>query len=453
MTPLSRAQLVSTSTWFRYSTRKFSIALLAGFFALCLNHQPAFSKVPHDMAYQGKLSDAAGAPLSGYVDLQLLIFGAPVAESPLYAEDHIGVELDENGTFSVRLGAGQPWVGQFDEKLFSGMNRYLEIVVDDEVLSPRQPLGSVPWALMANDVVIDDSTQVGAAIGSAQATADSALAGVIAIQEIVKAGWATPETPPAPQHAATADHATDAEHATTADQASYADYAAKAGHATSADHATTADHATVADRAIKADHAAVADYAHAAATAAHALRADTAATADTLSASLCSEGQILWKGPTGWQCIDLPSAAVPIFAMGRAATAYSSVLYAIGETAPYSTTLDDFDVILPRDGFLSDLVVSPRDLANLNGYSHPPVAGTVLVTTVVVNESETTLSVTHSFDSDGMNFVSNNSDRVPVRAGDRIVVKFEETGGVCMNSFNPQTGGTCGAYRAAFLLE
>ena len=123
------------------------------------------------------------------------------------------------------------------------------VSVDGQVLSPRQPLGSVPWALMAADVVIEDDNNVGAAISSAQTTADTALAKITAIQEIVQAGWAIPDDGQNTSHATTADHATDSEHATTADHATYADYAAKAGHATTADHASTANHAlaTVVD--------------------------------------------------------------------------------------------------------------------------------------------------------------------------------------------------------------
>lgn len=420
-------------------------ARYASLVGLCLLPLSAGAQVPQDMAYQGRLSDAVGAPLEGSVHLEMRVFEAPAAGTPLYAESHKGVSLDDEGTFSVRLGAGMPTTGSFDASLFKGLNRYLELVVDGQVLSPRQPLGSVPWALMAADVVIEDDNNVGAAISSAQTTADTALAKITAIQEIVQAGWPIPDDGQNTSHATTADHATDSEHATTADHASHADYAAKAGHATTADHASTANHA------IKADHAAMADYANAAATAAHATRADTAATAETLSPNLCSEGQILWKGPMGWECIDLPSAAVPIFAMGSAAPMGQSVAYAIGEAnLRYA---EGWGQILPRDGFLSDLVVSPRDLEPLNNHTHAPIAGTVLVATVVVNGSETTLSVTHTFDTDGMNLVSNTSDRIPVRTGDTVIIKFEETGGVCTSSFNPQTPGTCGHYRAAFLLE
>ena len=55
--------------------------------------------------------------------------------------------IDETGIFSVRLGAGSPLIGTFDAALFNAVNRYLEVVLDGAVLTPRQALGSVPYAL------------------------------------------------------------------------------------------------------------------------------------------------------------------------------------------------------------------------------------------------------------------------------------------------------------------
>ena len=111
----------------------------------------AGSDVPHDMNYQGRLTDAVGAPLSGPVNLELRIYDVLSAGSPLYAETHPAVALDDNGGFGVLFGTGTVSVGTFDASLFSGMNRYLEVVVDADVLTPRQPLSSVPWALVAEE--------------------------------------------------------------------------------------------------------------------------------------------------------------------------------------------------------------------------------------------------------------------------------------------------------------
>ncbi|HIF41993.1 MAG TPA: DUF1566 domain-containing protein [Planctomycetes bacterium] len=144
--------------------------------ALILVPLSSLAQVPHDTAYQGRLTDAVGAPLVGLVDLQLRIFDVPATGTALYMEDHAGVVLDDNGAFTVRLGTGSLKVGTFDGALFSGVNRYLEVVVDGEVLAPRQPVGSVPYALVAEDVVTDPATSnVGALIAATQGAADDAV--------------------------------------------------------------------------------------------------------------------------------------------------------------------------------------------------------------------------------------------------------------------------------------
>ena len=147
---------------------------------LALTPLSGFAEVPHDMAYQGRLTDAVGAPLAGPVNLKVGIFDVLSGGTALYTEDHVGVVLDNNGAFTVRLGTGSLKVGTFNPALFSGVNRYLEVVVDDETLAPRQPLASVPYALVAEvaeDVVVNPASNIGTVIANAQSTADAAAAG------------------------------------------------------------------------------------------------------------------------------------------------------------------------------------------------------------------------------------------------------------------------------------
>jgi len=71
-------------------------------------------------------------------------------ESPLFAEDHENVGLD-NGIFSIRIGTGMPVSGAFGPELFSATNRYLQVHINGERLSPRQPIGSVPYAFQSGN--------------------------------------------------------------------------------------------------------------------------------------------------------------------------------------------------------------------------------------------------------------------------------------------------------------
>ena len=81
-----------------------------------------------------------------------------------------------------------------------------------------------------------------------------------------------------------------------------------------------------------------------------------------------------------------------------------------------------------------------------------PSDGTEAAVTVMVNGVDTALTVTHRFSIDELDSVNNLTDRVSVNAGDRIALKFEEVGGVCVTRYNQQPGA-CGYYRASLLLE
>ncbi len=108
---------------------------------------------PPETTVQGRLLDPAGNPRVGPVDMRVRIFGSPApasGEPTLYEEEHLGVALVD-GIFDLALGAGSPLVGTFEAGLFAEANRYVEFVVNGETLSPRQPLGSVPFALQASN--------------------------------------------------------------------------------------------------------------------------------------------------------------------------------------------------------------------------------------------------------------------------------------------------------------
>jgi len=124
------------------------LALLAG---------PALAQVPQNTTFTGRLVDGLGNPMGGPVILDLWILPSADGglETALYAERHDPVALDAQGNFSVLLGTGTNFGGPFppfDAALFSGVPRYLEVVQITptfEFLTPRVPIASVPWALVA----------------------------------------------------------------------------------------------------------------------------------------------------------------------------------------------------------------------------------------------------------------------------------------------------------------
>lgn len=139
------------------------LALVAG---------PAAAQVPQDMTFSGRLVDGAGAPLPtqfGFVTLDLFVQECPTQQScnGLFGERHNTVWLDAQGNFAVLLGSGDQIIqGSFDAALFAGPDRYVEVIVVDNptpglhYLSPRVPLSSVPYTLVAqqaNEIVPDPS--------------------------------------------------------------------------------------------------------------------------------------------------------------------------------------------------------------------------------------------------------------------------------------------------------
>lgn len=99
---------------------------------------------PNTVAYQGRLLDAAGEPLSGVYTLDIGVYTSESAASAVWSESH-DVRL-EGGVFAVLLG-GQ---SDLDQAGLDEGNRWVGVSIAGTPLS-RTPLASVPYALNAND--------------------------------------------------------------------------------------------------------------------------------------------------------------------------------------------------------------------------------------------------------------------------------------------------------------
>jgi hypothetical protein len=139
-------------------------ALWLAILALTLLAAPTFAQVPQHITYTGRLVDGSGNPLPAeLVELRLRVYDTKVGGDHLWEEMHLDVSLDGTGGFSVQLGLGIfEWPGPLDASLFSDASRWLEVAVFTgealEVLTPRQRIASVPWALVAERVAAWDST-------------------------------------------------------------------------------------------------------------------------------------------------------------------------------------------------------------------------------------------------------------------------------------------------------
>jgi hypothetical protein len=113
---------------------------------------PALAQVsvPQQLAYEGRLAAVdGGAPITGTHSIQFAIWPTSSGGgNSLWYETHSVTVV--NGLYSVTLGTTDG--GVLPPTLFDGTVRYLEITVDSDTLSPRQPIGSVPYSILSGGV-------------------------------------------------------------------------------------------------------------------------------------------------------------------------------------------------------------------------------------------------------------------------------------------------------------
>jgi len=101
------------------------------------------AQIPQTMNYQVMLTDDADQPLADQsVQLVFRIYNVEAGGGSLWNETH-NVVTNSIGVVSVILGSTNPLAISFDGPL------WLQVEVDSEVLSPRRPLASAPYALSA----------------------------------------------------------------------------------------------------------------------------------------------------------------------------------------------------------------------------------------------------------------------------------------------------------------
>ncbi|HNT73527.1 MAG TPA: hypothetical protein PKH77_00770 [Anaerolineae bacterium] len=96
--------------------------------------------------YQGRLADNAGTPLDGTYGMSFALYDAATGGTLIWGpEAHTAIPVSD-GLFSV--GLGSQTAGGIPTSAWNG-DRYLEITVGGEMLSPRELIRSVPIAGMA----------------------------------------------------------------------------------------------------------------------------------------------------------------------------------------------------------------------------------------------------------------------------------------------------------------
>lgn len=101
--------------------------------------------VPSTISYQGKLTDAAGVPINGAVNMTFRIYSVSSGGTAVWTEAQPGVAIT-NGHFSVALGSVTP----ITRTVFELFPKYLGIqIASDPEMTPRVALQSVPYAYTA----------------------------------------------------------------------------------------------------------------------------------------------------------------------------------------------------------------------------------------------------------------------------------------------------------------
>jgi hypothetical protein len=120
------------------------LALIIVFLILSVDVLP---EVPHVINYQGRLTNSSDQPVNDATyTLQFFIY----ADSAISMIPHLWTETQDvstkEGLFNVLLGTLNP----IDPSIFEGSVRYLAIKVgSDPELTPRTPIVSVPYAMVA----------------------------------------------------------------------------------------------------------------------------------------------------------------------------------------------------------------------------------------------------------------------------------------------------------------
>ena len=111
---------------------------------------PALAQfVPQTLNYQGRLTDNTPQqnPMSGAMTMEFSIWDQPAGGNALWSGGPTLVFVT-NGIFDVILGDNgmplNPWI------FYGGSERYVEIVVEGELLTPRQVLTSTAYSNVAN---------------------------------------------------------------------------------------------------------------------------------------------------------------------------------------------------------------------------------------------------------------------------------------------------------------
>ncbi len=130
------------------NTRRTNKSVIVGLMALSLLWTiSAAAQVPGLWTYEGYLTED-GVALNDTVTVVVELFDADAEGVRSFLELHEDVDVVE-GEFSLLLGSINPDGNPLNDSVLTGELMYLQLTVDGDVLEPRVPLGTVPYAARA----------------------------------------------------------------------------------------------------------------------------------------------------------------------------------------------------------------------------------------------------------------------------------------------------------------
>jgi len=105
-----------------------------------------FATIPQMIDFQGRLSNASGDPLTGAYQFVFKIYDGETGGTALWSETQDNVQIT-NGVYNVKIGTVTAIpIGVFEN---SNINRWLQIIIGGETMSPRVRLISVPYSFIS----------------------------------------------------------------------------------------------------------------------------------------------------------------------------------------------------------------------------------------------------------------------------------------------------------------
>jgi len=164
------------------NTKRISLFFLSfSLFFLCF-YGPLLGS-PRTIRFQGRLTDNVGSPISGTPLVRFEFFDAAENGTSVWGPKESVVDTNANGLFSEDLG---PFSDGDIEKFKQANNLFIEVSIQPtsgnwQAMKPRQPLGTVPFAMFADRA--DRADQAGS-IDDNSITSDKIVDGEVKTNDI-----------------------------------------------------------------------------------------------------------------------------------------------------------------------------------------------------------------------------------------------------------------------------